>query len=71
MSRRLANRPRYQQARVYPQPLLSSTKAYQRQRWSYRQQRALFAKQAVTPGYGLLHLPWGWKRPRLLSELRA
>jgi hypothetical protein len=71
MSRRLANRPRHQQARVYPQPLPSSAKTYQSQRWTYRQQRALFARQASTPGYGLMQLPWGWKRPRPLGALRA
>ena len=69
MSRRLANRPRHQQARVYPQPLRHPHKDYLRQRWTYRQQRELFSPRPL--GYGLTQLPWGWRPMRTLNRRRA
>lgn len=62
MSRHLAYRPRYQQARIYPQPLRHSHKEYMRLHWIYRQQREFFSKRP--PGVGLASLPWGWRPTR-------
>lgn len=55
MSRRLAHRPRHHFARITPRPLRSSHQDYLRQRWTYRQQRAVYARRQ--PGYSLALVP--------------
>lgn len=59
MSRRIAHRPRYHLARVYPQSLRYSRQDYLHQRWIYRQQRPTYVKRPL--GYGLSLVPWGWR----------
>lgn len=69
MSRRLAHRPRYQQARVNSQSSLHCHQEYLRHRWFYRQQRDFLPKNPL--GYGLMNLPWGWRSVRNASQRRA
>lgn len=69
MSRRLAHRPRYHQARVTPRPLSRSHQDYLRQRWTYRQQRVSYARRP--PGYGLSLVPWGWQLVRFPTRYQA
>lgn len=61
MSRRLAHRPRHNQAQVTnPRPLARSHQDYLRQRWTYRQHHAPSLPRPL--GYGLSLIPWGWQR---------
>jgi hypothetical protein len=69
MSRRLAYRPRHQQARTYWQPSHRSRQEYLRQHWTYRQQRDFYLKRPL--GYGLASLPWGWHLVRDVSQRQA
>lgn len=69
MSRRLANRPRFHQQRIYPRPLRLSHKEYLRQHWTYRQQTIASSRRPL--GYGLSLLPFGWQRVRDVLRRRA